>query len=649
MLYQITDGTVSAGGQVILSHIDFEIKGKEKIAIVGRNGAGKTTLLRLIAGEVDLDRDDKRMGTGIRSSRKVSVGMLHQNKSIEQDRTVEEIILESCPVQDQFAQERFLYETEYDRLLTGFGFDKKCKTRKLSEFSGGEQTKISLIRLLLMKPDILLLDEPTNHLDIATVEWLEQYMKEYDKAVVLVSHDRFFLDRIVDVVYELQNGKLQRYVGNYTNYREEKVKTLRIRKKNYERQQEELKRLNDLVEKFKNKPRKAAFARSRKTLIERMERMEKPMDEDVHIFTGPIEPVVPGSKWVVEMEHLKVGYEKTLLEITMRIRRGQKIAIIGDNGVGKTALLKTIAGLIQPLNGKCILGNQTLMGYFDQQTASIQSEKSVAEHFHDLFPGMTQKEVRKTLGEYLFPGKDAAKKVSALSGGEKSRLVLAEILTGRPNLLLLDEPTNHMDIQAKETLESAFGKYTGTILFISHDRYFIRQVADAILLLDGQSAFYYPFGYEHYLDRVRRGSGENLAAMIQAEEQAMIADLRAVPKGERHETRPLSTQEAYMDWRLRLAAQPVKAAEEKVEVLSEQWKDLERERQELELFLWYVEKYKNQGVTFEETERDFRNKQEAYETILKLHASLGEQLESAWNQWTDECMAWMDDLAMELE
>ena len=335
MLYQIKDGTVSAGGTLILSHIDFEIRGNEKIAVVGSNGAGKTTLLRLIAGELDLDRDDKRNGPGITSARKLTVGYLKQQAFLKKDRTVEEELLKSFSCEDEYSLERFAYEREYDILFTGFGFSKEDKKRRLSSFSGGEQTKIVLIGLLLQKPDILLLDEPTNHLDVQTIEWLEQYMQQYEKAVVMVSHDRFFLDQTVSVVYELSGKKLTRYSGNYTQYREEKKKTIRLRMKAYERQQQEIDRLQELVERFKNKPKKAAFARAKKKAAERIQPVEKPQEDEVHMFTGSMEPAILGSKWVFESEHLKIGYDRPITELTMRIRRGQKIGILGANGAGK--------------------------------------------------------------------------------------------------------------------------------------------------------------------------------------------------------------------------------------------------------------------------------------------------------------------------
>ncbi|PNV59783.1 ABC transporter ATP-binding protein [Clostridium sp. chh4-2] len=618
MLYQIADGTVTLGGVPILSHIDFEIRGNEKIAVVGRNGAGKTTLLRLLAGELELDRDDKRNGPGIQSSRRITASMLSQQAFSDKEKTVEEELLSSCPCRDSYARERFEYEREYDTLFTGLGFSKGDKRRKLSSFSGGEQTKIALIRLLLAKPDILLLDEPTNHLDLTTAQWLEQYLKQYEKAVVMVSHDRFFLDQTADVVYELSGGKLIRYAGNYSSYREQKLKNIRIQKKAYERYLEETKRLEELVERFKHKPKKASFARSKKKAMERMTEVAKPEEDDVHIFTGEIQPLIAGSKSVLETEHLKIGYDTPVLEITMRMRKGQKIGILGDNGVGKTTFLKTVAGLMAPLDGEYSLGNNITIGYFDQHSAEISSEKTVAEHFHDLFPVLTEKEVRSILGAYLFGGREAGKRVSSLSGGEKSRLVLAELLQSRPNFLILDEPTNHMDIQAKETLESAFQAYKGTILFVSHDRYFIRQVADAVMIFEDQTVMYYPFGYEHYLERcARKNTGESIAAQMKAEEQALIAGMRAVPKAERHRLKEIPEEEAYYDWQLRLAGEKMEAAKTDVERMQEALSGMQEDWERSEAF-W-------QGEIW---------------VLRQEYENLKRQLTDQWEEWTLLCMEW---------
>lgn len=621
MLYQIKDGTVSVGGQTILSHVDFYIKEKEKIAVVGKNGAGKTTLLRLLAGELQLDRDDRRgmssgahgketackNSLGIVTSRNITIGMLRQVDSSNQDKTIEEILLESCPDRDTYSKERFDYEMEYDRLFTGFGFEKEEKSRTLGSFSGGEQTKISFIKLLLEKPDLLLLDEPTNHLDMKTVEWLEDYLINYPKAVVMVSHDRAFLDAVATGVYELENGSLHRYAGNYTQYRQQKLKNLQIQRKAYERQQAEIAHNNELIDKFKHKPKKAAFARSRKTMLARMKLIEKPVEDEAHIFTGNIEPQFPGGKWVYEAKELKIGYDgRALLELSLRIRRGQKIAVIGDNGIGKSTFLKTVAGLIPPIKGTSQLGSNLLVGYFDQQSALIDSEKTVRDHFHELFPALVEKELRKTLGMYLFGGANASKRISSLSGGEKSRLVLAELLTGRPNLMILDEPTNHMDIPAKETLESAFKAYTGTMLFVSHDRYFIKQVADAILVFEKDRVMYYPFGYDHYISRLKASQDGNLPALMQAKDAAMVEALAAVPKRERHETRQLSTEEAYLEWKLALAAEPVAKAAEEAEKVYEELCEAESELNE--------------------------------ENVDKLRL----QYEKVADSWTNECTKWYD-------
>ncbi len=618
MLYQIMDGTVSLGGTLVLSHIDFEIKGNEKIAITGINGAGKTTLLRLIAGKLELDRDDKRQGAGVFYSRKLTIGMLGQKALEDLSRTVEEELLEVW--NDEYETERFVYETEYDKLFTGFGFKREEKKKKLSEFSGGEQTKIALIRLLLEKPDILLLDEPTNHLDMETVEWLEIYLKSYSNAVIMVSHDRFFLDQVAEIVYELEDKKLVKYSGNYTYYRQEKLKNIQLQKKAYQRQQEEISRLNQVIERFKHKPAKASFARSKKKAIERMTKIQAPKQDRAHIFTGEINPEIAGSKWVLETKNLKIGYDSLLFEITIRIRKGQKIGILGPNGVGKTTFLKTIAGLVEPLKGTISLGNRIVIGYFDQHSAEIDSEKTVAEHFHELFPALTEKEVRTILGNYLFGGREAAKQVKNLSGGEKARLVLAELLQTRPNFLILDEPTNHMDVQAKETLESAFRAYTGTILFVSHDRYFIRQVADAVVTLENQAVMYYPFGYEHYLERKKKAAnGESLQAQIQAEEQALIAGIRAVPKAERHQLREIPEEEAYFDWKLRLAKERMNQANCQMKGLYEVMKDMLEEWQESEGF-W-------RGETW--------NKEEKYQELKK-------QYEVSEEKWYQSCIEWWE-------
>lgn len=571
MRYQIKNGTVSLKGETILDHIDFEIRGNEKIALVGKNGAGKTTLLRLIAGELPLDRNDKRFDAGIFLARNTTIGMLRQNVAQEEkERTVEELLLALCPSDDLYSRERYDFEQEYDRIFTAFGFTRADKNKKLGEFSGGEQTKIAMIRLLLSRPDILLLDEPTNHLDVETVEWLEDYIRNYEKAAVIVSHDRYFLDAVAGTVYELEKGGLTRYAGNYSAYRKQREKNRQIQMKKYLAQQEEIKRLTELIGRFKHKPKKAAMARSKKKVLERMERVERPSGENVHIFTEAITPRIPGSKWVLDAEKLRIGYHRqagNVPEITLRVRRGQKIGIIGANGTGKTTFLKTILGQIPPLSGKVQLGNNIEAGYFDQHSGQLHSEKRVLEHFHDCQPSLTLKEAKTLLGHYLFRGEDTGKKVNELSGGEKSRLVLAEILESRPNLLVLDEPTNHMDIPAKETLESAFRSYTGTILFISHDRYFIKEVADALLIFSEDGVTWYPFGYEHYVEHLRKKKeyGWAGAEAVAVENTRLIEGLKEVPEKTRMQSARFSTEQSYADWQLTLAGEQLKKTQRAIE------------------------------------------------------------------------------------
>ena len=619
MRYQIENGTVSLGGKTILDHIDFSVKGREKVAVVGRNGAGKTTLLRLISGELSLDRDDKNFGKGIKTDRELSIGFLHQQSFQDVEKTVEQEIISLINEEDIFSRERYYFEKEYDRIFTGFGFQKEDKKKKIKQFSGGEQTKLALIKLILSKPDILLLDEPTNHLDIASVEWLEEYLASYEKAVIMVSHDRFFVDRTTEIIYELADGKLTRYVGNYTEYKRQKEKQREVQQKKYDAQQKEIARLNELIEKFKHKPKKASMARSKKKVLERMQRVERPDKEEAYVFKEKLEPITLGAKNVLETEHLKIGYtiEHPIKELTLRIRRGQKIAVLGANGAGKSTFFKTIIGEVPPISGKYVIGNGIMTGYFDQHSGEISSEKRVEEYFGECFPKLTEKEKRQVLGKYLFRSQKANMKISDLSGGEKSRLVLAEILESRPNFLVLDEPTNHMDLPAKETMESAFAAYTGTILFISHDRYFVSKIADALLLFEEDGVKYYSFGYEHYLHMLKkkREGTQTWAEVVEAENTALVEGLFAVPSKERHQTARFSTEQSYTDWQLALAKEEL----EKYEI------QLEKQQEEIE--------FAEQTVTFEEYQSgNWKIKKE----------ELQKQFEKIAEEYQEQCLIWYE-------
>lgn len=568
MLLEISDGTVSRGGHTVLKNFDFYIKGRERIAIVGRNGAGKTTLLELLAGELRLDRDDKTRGAGLLMSRDLTVRFLSQEMALPLDMSLDEYVLSTFREEDLHSKERYAYDASFNRILTGFGLEIRDRKKMLKEFSGGEQKKIAMIRLLLEEPDILLLDEPTNHLDFQTVEWLEDYLLDYPKTVVMVSHDRFFIDRTAEVIWEISNGRLTRYVGSYTSYRKEKRENAKRQWKAYEAQEEEIKRLSDLVQRFKHKPTKASFARSRLKMIERMERIEKPESEEAYIHSSKIEPDQLGAKWPYQCEELRIGYgEEAIRTITLRLRRGQKLGVIGPNGSGKSTFLKTVAGIIPALKGKGSLGNHIDLAYFDQMSGELDSELSVFEYYHDAFPSLREKEVRTQLASYLFRGDALGKCVASLSGGEKARLALAVLLSRKPNFLILDEPTNNMDIPAKETMESIFRMYSGTILMVSHDRYFLSEVCDSLLIFeeDKEDASFYPFSYRHYVDRLKQGDGEVAHSLMRSmEEQKLIEGLKAVPKAERFRLREYSTDEANRDWRYEQNRERRHAAEEKL-------------------------------------------------------------------------------------
>ena len=593
------------GDHVVFKNANLTIERGDKVAFVGKNGEGKSTLVKCIMNEIDHE------GT-LTLGHNVQIGYFAQNQAslLDENLTVFQTI-------DDVAKGEI--RNKIRDLLGAFMFGSpEASMKKVKVLSGGERTRLAMIKLLLEPVNLLILDEPTNHLDMKTVEWLEDYLINYPKAVVMVSHDRAFLDAVATGVYELENGSLYRYAGNYTQYRQQKLKNLQIQRKAYERQQAEIAHNNELIEKFRHKPKKAAFARSRKTMLARMKLIEKPVEDEAHIFTGNIEPQFPSGKWVYEAKELRIGYDgRALLELSLRIKRGQKIAVLGDNGIGKSTFLKTVAGLIPPIKGTSQLGNNLLVRYFDQQSALIDSEKTVRDHFHELFPALVEKDLRKTLGMYLFGGANASKRISSLSGGEKSRLVLAELLTGRPNLMILDEPTNHMDIPAKETLESAFKAYTGTMLFVSHDRYFIKQVADAILVFEKDKVMYYPFGYDHYISRLKTSQDGNLPALMQAKDAAMVEALAAVPKRERHETRQLSTDEAYLEWKLTLAAEPMLKAAKEAEKAYEELCEAESELKAEELRI---------------------NADTAKGNVDKLR----QQYENATDSWTNECTKWYD-------
>lgn len=512
MILSVSNASKSFGSQEVFENVTFTINEKDKIALVGRNGCGKTTLIKCLMGELNLDS-----GT-ISKTRTSTIGMLSQVVFENEAATIQEIMDEvfapiyQLQAQLEAAQLALSYDTsekayatlerltnEFENLggytihsemmnvLTQFGFTEADLNRSINTFSGGQKTRIGFAKLLLSKPDLLFLDEPTNHLDLPTIQWLEGYLKKYDKALVLVSHDRMFLDRIVDQVYEIEYGQLTCYKGNYTSFVEQKKKNFELQSKRYAIQQKEIQRLEALIEKFRYKATKAAFAQSKIKYLDRLDRIEDPRKSDDKQFKAEFSCARQGGKTVVEIDQLTVGYDQPLFKWSTNILKGQRIALIGPNGCGKSTFLKTLIGKLEPLSGSFLLGHQIDIGYFDQANAQLSSNKTVLDELWDDYPMMSQTEIRTVLGRFLFSADDVFKSVSSCSGGEKVRLALAKLMLEKGNFLILDEPTNHLDIVGKETLEECLMNYPGTILFVSHDRYFIEKIATTIASIENGS------------------------------------------------------------------------------------------------------------------------------------------------------------------
>ena len=538
MRYQIRHALVQYGADTILQDVNFEVHDNEKIAIVGRNGCGKTTLLKLIAGDIQMNNLDSDEECGISMAGKQEIGFLRQVNFADREVTVEEEIKKAfAPV---FACEKRMNEleermkisddrqlmNEYDSLqrkmeaLRGyswrqdmeimfqrFGFALEDLQRPIGSFSGGQQTKVAFIKLLLGRPDIMLLDEPTNHLDLPTIEWLEGYLKSYDKAVIIVSHDRMFLDKVIDVTYEIEYHRIKRYPGNYTAFMKKKEEDLVKQEKDYEEQQKEIKRLTEWIEKWKNTPTKVSAAHSKQMALEHMVKIEKPRRFDTRAFHARYVPRIESYTNVINAKKLAIGYTNILSEVTFLLQKKERLAIIGENGKGKSTLLKTLIGELPALGGEFKFGQNVEWGYFDQQKAVLDDadpEQTVLDNFWEEYPDYLREEVRSALGGFLFSGEDVMKKMGQLSGGEKVRLSLCKMLQTRPNLLILDEPTNHMDIIGKEALEQMLNEYEGTVLFVSHDRYFISRIATGILEFSQDAVKQYNMSYEDYLAEKQR-------------------------------------------------------------------------------------------------------------------------------------------------
>lgn len=518
----------SFGVDEILSNIKLEIHDKDRIALVGRNGAGKSTLLKIIAGELSYDSGDLIIPNDIKIGYLAQDSGLSSNKSIWEEmnlvfshlktmekklrqlemkmaegdtKDVQQILKEYDLLQQTFKEEGgYQYEADIRSVLAGLGFSKEDYDKKIDTLSGGQKTRLALGKLLLSKPNLLVLDEPTNHLDMDTLTWLEGYLSNYDGAIFIVSHDRYFLDRIVDKVYELSNHKITRYIGNYSNYLEEKAKQYERDIKKYEKQQDEVKRLEDFIQRNIARASTTRRAQSRRKQLQRMNIMDRPFrDDDAANFSFQISK--QSGNDVLTVENLTMGYEgeKLFENINLKLSRGDSVALIGPNGIGKSTLIKGIAKKLAPMSGSITYGTNVTIGYYDQEQRQLTSNKTVLNELWDEYPHTDERTIRTVLGNFLFSGDDVLKIVSELSGGEKARLALAKLMMQKANLLILDEPTNHLDINSKEVLEAALLDYPGTILFVSHDRYFINRIANKVVELSRNGIKEYLGDYDYYV------------------------------------------------------------------------------------------------------------------------------------------------------
>lgn len=522
----------SFGEQVIVSHGSFHIEEREKAALVGVNGAGKTTVLKMIIGSEPLDAGDVILAKGktigylaqhqamqegstiyeeVRSAKADIIEMERQLRSIEQElRSLSGDALNARletynRLQSDFeAKNGYACESEIVGVLKGLGFTEEAFSKRTDTLSGGQKTRVSLGKLLLKNPDILLLDEPTNHLDLNSIAWLENYLINYPGAVLIVSHDRYFLNRVVTKVIEIERGQIQMYMGNYKAYSEKKQMLRDARLKEYLNQQREIRHQQAVIDKLRsfNREKSIRRAESREKMLSKMTPVEKPLEAAGEMFFS-LEPSCVSGNDVLSVEGLSKQFDGQILfrDVSFDIRRGEHVAIIGDNGTGKTTLLKILNQVVPADSGSFTLGTKVNIGYYDQEHHVLHDEKTIFQEISDDYPTLTNTEIRNTLAAFQFTGDDVFKEISSLSGGEKGRVSLAKLMLSEANFLILDEPTNHLDITSKEILEEALNNYSGTVLYVSHDRYFINQTASRILELVNQTFVNYIGNYDYYLEK----------------------------------------------------------------------------------------------------------------------------------------------------
>ncbi|QHE50857.1 ABC-F family ATP-binding cassette domain-containing protein [Pontibacillus sp. HMF3514] len=552
ILMQVNNITKRFGADLILSNIKLEVHSHDRTAIVGRNGAGKSTLLKIMAGEMNFEEGE------LHKSKDASLGYLEQHTGLESDksiwdemltvftdlikmekelRSMEQKMSDPSIMEDHNQYQKLLqdydekqlrfkseggyqYEANIKAVLNGLQFHDFDLETPIATLSGGQKTRLALGKLLLSKPDILILDEPTNHLDIETLNWLEQYIQGYPGAVVIVSHDRYFLDKVVNTIYEISRHSSEKFLGNYTKYLEQKAANYERDLKRFEKQQAEVKRLEEFVQKNIARASTSKRAQSKQKQLEKMEKVDKPQgDLKSAKFMFDIERRTGND--VLKVRDLAFQYpnaDKTVFSnVSFDMNRQDRLALVGPNGVGKTTLLKTIIGDLEQKHGTIQLGSNVQLGYYDQEQAKLRSSKTVLHELWDEYPMMDEKDVRTVLGNFLFSGDDVLKSVNELSGGEKARVALAKLMLQKANVLVLDEPTNHLDLDSKEVLEAALADYPGTILFVSHDRYFINRIATQVLELEGDSTTLYLGDYDYYVNK--KQEEQEIAELEQAESQ----------------------------------------------------------------------------------------------------------------------------------
>ncbi|OCB92678.1 Iron-chelate-transporting ATPase [Bacillus amyloliquefaciens] len=531
MILQINQLSKSFGADPILNNIKLEVRSRDRIAIVGRNGAGKSTLLKIIAGHLSYEKGELikpkelTMGylaqhTGLESQLTIKEELLSVFdflKAMEKEmRSIEEKMATAAPAEletlmktyDRLQQDfknkgGYQYEADVRSVLHGLGFGKFDDSVKVQSLSGGQKTRLALGKLLLTQPDLLILDEPTNHLDIDTLTWLEHYLQGYSGAILIVSHDRYFLDKVVSQVYEVSRTESKKYLGNYSAYLEQKAEQYEKDLKLYEKQQDEIAKLQDFVDRNLARASTTKRAQSRRKQLERMDVMAKPLgDEKSAAFRFEI--TKQSGNDVLRVQDVSISYDgqpPLLKNLTFGVTRGESAALVGPNGIGKSTLLKTIMNTLSPESGSISYGSNVTIGYYDQEQAELTSSKRVLDELWDEYPDMPEKEIRTCLGNFLFSGDDVLKPVRSLSGGEKARVALAKLMLQKANFLILDEPTNHLDLDSKEVLENALIDYPGTLLFVSHDRYFINRIATRVLELSQDHAEEYLGDYDYYTEK----------------------------------------------------------------------------------------------------------------------------------------------------